>query len=668
MATKDYLVPAYGASNDRMAGWLREAVAEGDAWLSTQQPASEWDAIIKRIGAGGPATNFSGSSEAEYNKTERLAREMVASLGSFSHVGEVKPQSRPDLFPSAGTLTKLDHAWHKLEETHDAHRAIIQNAVTLGTAYGWQTWDRHFHGPHKGDIRLTSLPPDCVTCLQLPSDHDLQRAYAVIIREELPITLAKRIYANTNRPFADALLPDRDSPGWFTKGLRKVQEFLSPALRVRGTRPGDTNDASFPTTDIFHMYLLDGAINDTGMPMTMGPSGTNWSYVVPSLGTPLDTGQINPATGNAWTRPAEPFDCLLFPLRRYIIFARSTQIVGYDGTSPWWHGMAPLARFRFNDWPWEALGRSCVGMVGSIEKSMNAIMQGVENSIALRLDPPYLYNDDIVGKPFADAFNPSMAGARAGAPLSQGDVVKFPVPVEHYNVPTFIPDYLKYLDGRADYLTGAMDLASVAKAKQLPSGDSMEKLLEMAGPIVQDLVHNIVMPLKTLGTMRIAYFLQFYTGQRILTETNAEGDPQDWVYEPDKLVSYVTGESTLARSTRVRQLTSEYRYSVSQSGVTEINRMTTKLFYLQLMKGNFPLDWWSFAKIAQLPRFGKEPEGTNSMLERWVAQMHMMRELQEELGGAGGPGAQRGRPASGLHAPQLKSKDGGSRTTVTQSR
>lgn len=682
--TKQYTIPPFGSSGDRLCGWLREATQEGASWLGTQKPASDWEGIVSRIGTGaGPG--FAGASTAQYNKTERLAREIVAALGSFQHVGEFKPTARRELYGQAGILSKLDHAWWKQEETYAASRAWLQNAVALGTGYGWQVYDKHFHGPHKGDIRLTALSPTHVTFVQLPGDHDIQRAYGVIIREELPINLARRIYMQSNRAFADALRPDRDTPSWLGKGLKKVQEFLSPALRVRGTRPGDADDSSFPTVDIFHMYIMDSSINETGFPIVMGPQGANWSYTVPSIGTPLDTGIMNPGTGQAWTRAAEPSDCLMFPLRRYCIYSRTTDIVGYDGTSPWWHGMVPLARFRFNDWPWEALGRSCVGMIGGMEQSANAIMQGIEDSIAVRLDPPAIYNDSLVGKPFADAFNPRRAGARAGAPLDQGKVLEFPVPPEYYNVPTFIQAYLEYLDGRMEYLTGAQDLTSIAKAKQLPSPDSIEKLLEMAGPLVQDMVRSVVMPLKQLGTMRLAYYFQFYTQERIIIATdddpvNAQtGEPDDWTFTPDKLVPYIQGEVSQSRTARVRNFISEFRYTVSQSGISEINRMTTKLFYLQLMKiPGFPMDWWTYAKVAQLPRFAEVPPGTNSMLERYIAQLHIIRDLQTEAAqeqaeaaGGGAPGAAgprpEGRPNANTRAPHIVQKDGGTRSTVATS-
>jgi hypothetical protein len=147
----------------------------------------------------------------------------------------------------------------------------------------------------------------------------------------------------------------------------------------------------------------------------------------------------------------------------------------------------------------------------------------------------------------------------------------------------------------------------------------------------------------------------------------------------------------------------DFKYRVTESGINEIHRMTTKLFYLQLMKEGFPISWWTFARIAQIPNFGPVPEGTNNELERWIAQKRMeinlqvdqQVEMQEALarsgmiqpggtpgnvpaGGEGEPaagggeppasnGGGPGRPHTYSKPPRLVQKDGGTRSTVATS-
>lgn len=695
-----YVMPRYGTDSRTLHAWLMQAVTEGEAWLQTQRPTQNWDQLIELLSSpdGSSADPLSGQSNVGYNKSKRIGRELVAALSNFRHEGEIAPVADRDLYSAAHVLTTLDHEWSELPQTWNAHRMWLQNGVLLGTGYIYEEWDRNFHGPFKGDIRLSALRPDQVTFIQLPQDHDIQRAYMVILRFELPINLAKSIYEPTNKAFADSLVPDRSSPGWIQKGLRKVQEWLSPALRVAGRQK--YTDTSFPTVDIFHAYILDQSINNSPFPLTLGAPGSNWSYQVPALGDPIPLSTLNPETNQPLTRPAVDADCRMFPLRRFTIWARSTDIIAYDGSSPWWHGAAPVARVKFNDLPWEALGASLIGDTITIQTGIQALMQGIENSAAARLDPPMIYDDTFVSSTWAQAFNPAKAGVRGAAPLSMGDIVKFPVPIETYDVPQWIPEWIASQEQRMDYLTGVTDMIAISKAKQIPSADTLEKLLEMAGPIVQDMVRAVEEPLQQLGTWRLALYFQFYNYPRLMQAAGAEAAALSVQFTPDLLVPLQSNEPHDQYRNRQKRMLHEFKYVVTQSGINEINRMTTKLFYLQIMQRGFPISWWTFAKIAQIPNFGPPPEDTYTEMEMWVAQQHIVAEIQADVqkellestgqlapggtaggatGAAGGTdtpmghaatpgGAPKGRPPSNNAPPRLQSKDGGSRSTVTTSR
>lgn len=729
MPTNQYEIPRYGIGADTLLGWLLEARQEGEAWLAAQKPATMWAGAVALMDEADKATDSATMSNTQYPKAKRIARELVASLASFRHEGEVKVLWDNTLYDQAHLLTDLDNDWYERTFAYMAHRAALQTGVVKGTAYLFQEWDKHFWGPYKGDTRLSSLDPSCVTFVQLPADNDIQRAYMVIIKEELPINLAKRIYGPENRAFAEALVPDQESPSWLAKGLEKVQQFLSPALRVAG-RTRQTANGSFPTVNIYKAYTLDGSVNRGFEPLDMGARGTNWSYTVPFVGSELPTALMNPRTGSAFTRPADESDCLMFPLRRLSIFSNTG--VCYDGSAFSWHGDVPLARIRFNDLPWESLGGSLIADVRTMEQGVTALMRGMEDSAAARLDPPAIYDDTVVSSTWAKAFNPRLAGVRGAAPLQMGDPIKFPIDPRTYDVGPWIPEFMAAQEQRMDYLTAVHDMVAIAKAKQVPGADTLEKLMEMAGPIVQDLVRALEQPLTQLGTWRISDKLQFYNSARIIRAKGPDVPltPDDWT--PDRLAKYLEtpagqkmvrryGEGNLEsilqegsfqfrpemllagsatqtpkeRSAALKRMISEFCYEVTESGINEIHRMTTKLFYLQLMKEGFPISWWTFAKIAKVPNFGPPPEGTNTEMERWVAQQHMKIELQADLqselqqvmgqmgpeaaGGAPasppgepqnipgleGSNGNSGRPQSYKRPPRLVQKSGGTRSTVT---
>jgi len=693
MPTNTYTAPPYGSAASTVHGWFLEALQEGDAWLKAQQPATEWQAVLDLLSV--PDRTFGGplGTRNKFNKSKRIAREMVASLTNFRHEGEYKVDHDQSLYSQAMALTKVDNAWYDGTDAYSRYRETMQYGVALGTGYLEQTWDKDFHGPFKGDIRLTALSPDDVLLIQLPKNHDIQLAYVVLIRHELPINLARRMYARINPSFAAALTPDREQPGWLDKGLRKVQSLLggSPVLNLakeRRTRGG------FPTCDIFHAYTVDDSINTSGLPRQMGAYGTNWSYTVPSLGDDLASG-VKDRSGTELTRKATEDDARLFPLRRLTIFSRTVNFPAYDGSSPWWHGKAPVVRFRFNDWAWEALGQSLIGDIGPMQMSIESIMDDIEDSSHARLDPPLIFDDTHVTKAWAEAINPRRAGIRAAAPISmQGKIMEVLGEQWQYEVPQWIPAWIKQQEERMDYLTGTPDLIAIARAKQVPSESTLEKLLEMAGPLVQDMIRNVEEPLRAAGSMRLAYYFQFYTFPRILTITGAYGkESEDFAFTPDLIVPNKSDESQEHRIVRARRYISEFTYRITQSSINEIHRLSTKLFYLQLMKAGFPISWWTFADIAQIPNFGPPPAGPDGKpveteLEKWIAQKHMEAELQEELAGAqastvppgagpggsgppppiavgGNGGAPTGRPPVNTGEARIVQKDGGTRSTVT---
>jgi hypothetical protein len=655
-----YELARHGSTDDILLGSLLEMLSESESWLSAQSPSIEWDGVAELLRAANPKNDVKGMSNTGYDLVARNARDIVASLSNFRHELEFKPRFNKTLYNQAHVLTKLDRNWYTETDAHDDYRANLQNAVAWGTGYLYETWNNRFHGTH-GDIDLQAYGPSDVTFVQLPRDHDIQKAYMVIIREEVPINLAKMTYEN----IADNLTPDRDAPGWIAKGLRKVQQLMggSPALRVGGR--DRQKQTSFPTVDIFHAYTLDRAINLTSGEVTMGTRGTNWSYKVPALGSPMPLGVINESTGAEMTRPAEAADCRLFPLRRYTIFTRTA--VAYDGSSPWWHGQVPLARVRFNDWAWEALGRSLLAEPRTMQDGIVRLMRYIEDACASRLDPALLYDDQLVSEGFAKNFNPRLAGSRAAVNLQAGDVMKVPLGADYYNIPTGTFEWVKQQEDRLNKQMGTPDLIAIAKAKQVPSSDAQEKLLEMAGPLVQDMMRQVEVPQRQLAEWRKAYYFQFYTRGRILITTGlgADDEESDFEYTPDKIVPQIDGETLTLRQERTKRYISEFRASLTESGINEMHRMTARLSILQLRKA-IPIDAWTVADYWRVSNYGPKPDGTHNVMERFIAEQHMNRELAEEMGG-GQMGGGAGRPHSNQRPPKIQQKDGGSRSTVRTS-
>src|SRR5262249_35042194 len=149
------------------------------------------------------------------------------------------------LYERANLLTKVDRNWAKETNAYDAYRKNLQYGIDFGTGYLLEEWDKEYHNGRYGDIRLRAIDPQNVTFVQLPRDHNLQNAYIVIVREELPIMLAKRMY----KGIADLIEPDREAPteSLIKKGYRRVQQFIKRGILSLGSQ--DKQPASYPVVD-----------------------------------------------------------------------------------------------------------------------------------------------------------------------------------------------------------------------------------------------------------------------------------------------------------------------------------------------------------------------------------------------------------------------------------
>lgn len=674
-AMSSYTAPQKYADNDTKVGWVKEAVQEGQAWLATSRSARDWDRSIDLIAGDDMMVDADDpKSEIKVNLTKRIIREQVSAVSNMRFVSSYRTDNSA-FDDHAHVLNKLNDAWYVNTRADRALKKGYQWAAGLGTGYIGPVWDPHFHARQRGDIRLNVFGPRQVLPIQMPSDHDLQRSYAIVTVEEMPINLAKATFPK----YAADIVPDRDSPNYLSKGLSKVQQWVSPFMRVGNTGRGKEDSANFPTVDVFNVYIADLTINVTDHEIAMGEYGTSWGYTVPFIGQEIPSGQRN-AAGQTLYRKATEEDARLYPLLRRIRCSRTT--VFYDDTSQWWHGMFPYVRLTFDEWPWDALGLSVSRDTGPIERSNNRILRAVDNSMNVRLAPPLQFDENVFSRGLMESIDLRAPNEEIAVNMSMGDAIKPILPADYYNFPANILQHLKDNEERAQWLTGTKDLSAMAKAGRIPSGDTLEKMMELAGPLAIDTARSMEDVVGQLGRMNLALFFQFYSLKRRIQIVGKDGTvEQDYDYDPGNMIpSHAAGEdpdkpSDQSMVQRAREHVSNFYYWINPKSQHQQTQWSRKLLMLQLVKlgfDKFPIDPWTIAKALEIEdEFGPPPDGTHTIMQRAQAWRHILREYAAEdqkmmAAASGGQGP--GRPNSGHAPPQLKSKDGGTRTTMTTSK
>ena len=324
------------------------------------------------------------------------------------------------------------------------------------------------------------------------------------------------------------------------------------------------------------------------------------------------------------------------------------------------------------------LAYSLIRDPASIQQDNNEILRAVSDSLKAKLRPPLVYDENLVSRALMNRLDPRQEGQTVALNMQMGDAVKTLIPPEYYNIDPRVFEHVSKQEERIDHLMGVRDFAALAKARQIPSGDAVEKIFELVGPIVTDSSRNMERSLRDLGEQWKSMAFQFYTTPRKVQILGEDAvDETDYDFDPGNMIpSHVPGEeeaeargepSRLSRLERARFHQNSFYFHVTPNSLHQITQMSRKLLYLQLWKAQYPIDPWTVGDAIDLPNFGPPPPGTKNIIERWVAWKHMLNDLAKEGVQPGGPGRQ-GRPSSGHAPPRVQPKDGGQRTTMAESR
>jgi len=658
--------------SDRKIGWLREAVSEAESFNRTQRSYIDMDRALDVVaGVSASDTRQARSlSGVRVNRAKRNVRELVATLSNLRPMWGYKNDNH-DYDQHALILNKMVNAWWHNTFADRAIRRALQYTFVMGSGYISPVWRRDFWTAGRGDIHLNVYGPRDVLFVQLPQDHNIQGAYTVILRVRTPIHIAHMLWPDK----ADLLTPTYMASGPLKRGMGRVTGFVTPILRRFGMGQArrEEDDTPFPMIDIYHCYIMDSSINLGPTPRMMGDPDTNWSYSVPVLGSEIPSG-MRDAMGNSLSRRATREDAMLYPNRRHFVAALDNNVELSDGPSPWWIKGAPLVQFNIDDWPWEVNGYSAMRDMASIQASNIGLMRAVDDAANARLRPNVFYDMDVLAKTLMDDFDFRQGGQSIPVKMQMIDTpIKTVIDPRHYEVPAYIPDWIKAQEERMDHLVGVRDLAALAKARQIPASESIDKIMEMAGPLVTDMGRNMESSLSQLGQMWAALFFQFMAlTPRIVQAIGKDGYTEEtFDYEPGNLIpSHMAGEDRTKTSPtpllqRARWHMSNFIFHVTPNSSHQITQMSKKMLNLQLFRAAglpFPMDPWTLAESMDM-NIGPQPEGAADQMQRWVAWMKMVKELLPQQGGGKG---QQGRPPSGGAAPHLVNKGG--RQTVAESR
>jgi hypothetical protein len=680
-------------TNDELVDWAKNIVSDGRTYLRLQPSYRFIQDGLDLVNGDLDSLETTTLSNCKSELTMRNLKELVAAQTNIRVIPAFKSEI-PEFRDQVTILNNSFMGWQNGTFFDRKLRKAWQFATAAGTGYLGLRYDPNYWYKGKGDIAADAYGPLDVLPVGMGRQHDLQRAYAVALRVETPLHEAWRLFPT----YVDKIRPSRENAKGRGTVTSRAVKFASSVLRRFG--PGVTaenENAPWEMVDIYYIYVDDDSINYTGAPIPMGQPGTSWYYTVPFVGQRLKVGE---SKGGSIYREATVEDCRLYPNRRLII-CTDTDCLNPDPTeqvSPYWHGRVPLVQFRCDDWPWSFLGFPVTRYGQNLERANNQIRRGMVDAMNCRLSPPRAYDRNTASKALMETMDTRIPNQVVGMDFTFGSdrPVRPFLELQSYEFPAYYPQIIQQHEQLLTHQMGVADAQAMARARQLPSGDSVEKIMESLGPLVKDMSRNMEESIRAVGELWKSNFFQFYTASRRMQLLGPDGLTQeDFDYDPGTLIPESDNEVLMKQIgvtsegvpyfERARWHKDNFTFSVTPYSLHELNSMTRRLFILQLSKAGFPLDWWTMADMFDVKNFGnlpmyEDPETgekrvAQTVLERWVCQMEMMAHMQAASQQGGGGPAQPGhkgpgRPGTGQQPPTLEQKrtDAGTRATIRESK
>ena len=664
--------PGPAEREEQVMRWIGLAIQEGVSQNKAEHSYDHIGAGIDAImGIDEPRIRSPKLSHARFNKLQKIALELRALLT------DIKPfwtySTNADRYQrQADIFGKLSKSWFLRRGIDQVFRDTIDYVLVAGTGYIHLFFNPDIPGPTdrttgittQGDIDAVAEDPrDCgMIRFQGGDKRTMQNARGAWVRRERPIDYYPRVYGEDN-PAVKAIKIDRygyekESPS--ARRLRETEEALmsegAPNAALFGGPPAQSIGGKIPVTDEFTIYLHDFSVNESKVAKEMGP----WAD------DPDEPGTRMPAS--PWSYIAEPGE-RLYPFGRRIVATRYGILE--DGPGQFHHGMLPVCKVTLDTWAWARWGTSPIHPLLSLQRDADETLRAIQDHIRRAAKRNFVYDKKAISPNLAKGFNTRLSGMQLGVNpgLEPGKAFQIiPEPA----LDQAVPEHLKFLLESMDEISGVANLRGLAELNQMPSGDTIEQLIQAMTPLVRARSRSLEVFIREFAMMLASMFMQFYPLELRLRLLGADGMTwEDWDYKPgDLLPDFISDEDYETidvdapngghqKHTRIRpeayqrgpdpehvrnkQFLQYFNFDVAEGTLLDVATTSKRMFYLQGARMGL-IDHWTLLEVWGVPNVGKPPSWANTITDRLIA---------EKLMGLGIMASTAGRSPSGQAPPSF---------------
>lgn len=622
-------------------GWAAEALEEGEAYLKSQDGYNKVGECMRTImGDRRDAEAILGSgklSSTSSNRFAKVAADMAALMTDIKPFWEFRTGNKR-FEKNASIFGKLSSIWYQQRQIDMRFSDCVKYALAGATSYAHQFWN-----PETEDLDMLAEDPRDVFPIRPIGTQSLQDAFGCIVREERTVNYLRQQFPEK----AHLIKADRDGS---ISALRlentragKLLEAIGSPFRAALFGSKTAHDIpKIPTADLFTIYVKDPSRNETGAVRRVGDFSPD--------GKPL----------NNWSYEVEP-DGLIYPRKRCIIATRTAVL--YDGPSIYWHGLFPYTKLTLDPWPWTWLGKGLLWDLLPLQQSLDKNLRNVDDHTAKATEPDVIADKNSVSKAALEKMNTRRAGGKyQHNPIAgKGMQLVYPGPLD-----PSISKTIEFIINEMQELSGVRDMSQMMRLNQLPSGDTIDKMVEAMTPSSRARSRVIEAFMREFAMIAAYNFAQFYTPLMRLTMLGPSGIIQedfdrdigtmipDFVHESDfnqwgHPTTEALARGPLPRYDRAREFLRQFSYHIAPGSLLSSSEIERKLLYLQLARAGW-IDLWTALEVLGIPNVGEPPAGADTIMQRLQAQQQM---------GLGMEASAAGRKASGQSMPRMKISESG---------
>lgn len=192
---QDWQAPPFESSPAKRQGWVEEQVQAGDEWWRNQPSSQTADANLALLGSDGKGLQV---------RTNSLKADVRKFVETISDIREIATFGGADYLKTyVEMFNRVVRYIYSDSQFPVQSRKALQYSVGLGRGYIWPRYVKKDFGWGEGVVEFKDLGPREVLPTQLPSNNDIQQAYATTIFDCMGIAEAHGRFSR----FQDELQP-----------------------------------------------------------------------------------------------------------------------------------------------------------------------------------------------------------------------------------------------------------------------------------------------------------------------------------------------------------------------------------------------------------------------------------------------------------------------------